>query len=94
VVFVGGTSFFDRYSIYRFSRGAGNPVLTFTPGSTAATLTFRSLGLQGSSDEFRAIDNVEITTATVVPEPSTLAGSLLAACFAGFAAARRLRATR
>ncbi|MDX2035536.1 MAG: hypothetical protein SFX72_02705 [Isosphaeraceae bacterium] len=94
VVFVAGLSVFDRYSIYSFSKGARNPVLTFTPLASTASLSFEGSSLQAVGDEFWAIDNVEITTATVVPEPSTLAGSLLDACFAGLVAARRLRATR
>lgn len=68
---------FDSYGIYYFSRGAGNPNLTFLATGATETLTFAGSNLQGVSDEFWAIDNVTVTgaapTAGVIPEPGTVA---------------------
>jgi hypothetical protein len=85
----------DRFSIYFFSRGAGNPVITFTPTLSTATLTFQGTSMQDVSDEFWALDNVRVTVpaaANAAPEPGTLA--LLALTVGGYglrAAARRRR---
>lgn len=57
------------YAIYSFGRGTGNPVLTFTPSATTATLEFARYGnTTDSADEYWALDNVLITG---VPEPSS-----------------------
>jgi hypothetical protein len=69
-------SIFDRYAIYYFGHGAGNPVLTFTANNSTATLHFAGFSLQGESDEYWAIDNVVVSTAdttSTTPEPASLA---------------------
>ena len=67
VMFDGG-AYTNRYGIYYFGHGAGNPVLTFTAGSASETLSFAGAGLQDVGDEFWAIDNVEVSTPVPTPE--------------------------
>jgi len=64
----------DRDAICYFGHGAGDPVLTFTPTASTATLVFSGVGLQQTFDEFWVIDNVVVTA---IPEPAS-AGLLLA----------------
>ncbi|WP_337176006.1 PEP-CTERM sorting domain-containing protein [Paludisphaera sp.] len=78
----------DNYSIYYFGHGAGNPILTFIANGATETLTFSGLSLQSSSDEFWAIDNVSVTA---VPEPSSIALSLIGLAAAGLYGRRRAR---
>jgi hypothetical protein len=79
---------FQDYSIYYFGHGAGNPYLAFTAGGSNVTLTFTGRNLQGLSDEFWAIDNVVVAA---VPEPSSIAMSLIGLVAAGAFARRRAR---
>lgn len=66
----GGTSYGLHYAIYRFGRGAGNPVPTFIATSTTASLEFARFGATtDSGDEYWALDNFE---AAPVPEPASL----------------------
>lgn len=59
------------YSIYSFTHGAGNPILSFTATSSSADLLFARYGpSQDSADEYWALDN--LTVSTSIPEPSTL----------------------
>jgi hypothetical protein len=73
----------ERYSIYYFGHGAGNPVLSFTANSSTQTLTFSGSGMQEVTDESWSLDNVVVTginAPTAAPEPGTLAllfGALL-----------------
>lgn len=84
----------ERYSIYYFGRGAGNPVLSFTAAATTETLTFAGSGMQGIADESWSLDNVVVQGTgvpnAVIPEPGTcalLASGLLP--LAGMVARRR-----
>lgn len=79
---------FNRYGIYYFGHGAGNPVLTFVATGSTNTLTFCSFALQGVSDEFWAIDNVSVSS---VPEPASMA--VLGLGFAGAIGYRLRRRT-
>ena len=71
-----GPGYSGYYGIYAFGRGAGNPVLSFTAGGTSATLQWvRSSGGTGfgaGSDEYWALDNVEVRSAT----PQVCAGDV------------------
>lgn len=89
VAFTGG-DFFARYAIYYFSKGTGNPVLTFTASGPDVTLTFAASNLQGVADEFWAIDNVvvESLTPAAVPAPGGL-GLLAVGGVAALARRRR-----
>jgi hypothetical protein len=77
-----GPGYSGYYGIYYFSHGAGNPVLTFTPSGTSATLEWARYSpppnFGDSADEYWALDNVVVTG---VPEPSgawlAVAGALL-----------------
>jgi len=53
--------------IYTFGRGDGNPYPSFVAADTTETVTFTATDAQGVSDEFFALDNVEVST---VPEPA------------------------
>ena len=69
------------YAIYSFSRGAGNPVLTFTASSSTAALQFARFGnTTDSADEYWALDNVQVTTpsdtAAGAPLPASLPAGL------------------
>lgn len=92
VAYTAAASFFDRYAIYYFSKGAGNPVLTFTASGADVTLTFTGSNLQGDPDEFWALDNVvvESLTPAAVPAPGGL--GLLAVGGVAALARRRWRA--
>jgi hypothetical protein len=84
----------DRFSIYFFSHGAGNPVLTFTPTAATASLTWTGSNMQDATDEFWALDNVRITApalAAEAPEPGTLSLLVLAAGGIGIAGVVRRR---
>lgn len=84
----------DRFAIYFFSHGAGNPVLTFTPTLTTASLTWTGSSMQDATDEFWALDNVRVTVpgqAAAAPEPGTLSLLALAAGGIGFAGVIRRR---
>jgi hypothetical protein len=67
----GGTNYAQHYGIYRFGRGAGNPVLSFVATDGDALLEFARFGnTTDSGDEYWALDNVLVTSA--VPEPASL----------------------
>lgn len=91
VAYFSAPSFFDRYAIYYFSHGAGNPVLTFTATGANVTLTFAGNNLQDVGDEFWALDNVVVTgpAANAVPAPGGL--GLLAVGGLGLQAGRLRR---
>lgn len=57
------------YAIYWFGHGAGNPVLTFTAEASTATLQFQRWPIASgdSADEYWALDNISITSATGTP---------------------------
>jgi hypothetical protein len=58
------------YAIYYFGRGSGNPFLSFTASGTTAVVEFTRYGnTTDSSDEYWALDNVQVR---VVPEPSAV----------------------
>ena len=60
-------------SIYYFGHGAGNPLLSFTAASTVERLTFQSRdGQIGANDEFFALDNVVVSSMTVIPLPAAI----------------------
>lgn len=86
---------FDRYSIYYFGRGAGNPQLTFTASAASEVLTFSGTGMQDASDESWSLDNVIVRAPgniTAAPEPGTLALFAVSALpLAGVALRRRFR---
>lgn len=63
-----GGAYTNRYGIYYFGHGAGNPTLSFIATGSSATLSFAGSGLQDVSDEFWAVDNVMVTTAVPTPE--------------------------
>lgn len=70
-----GGPYGGNYSIYRFGRGAGNPVLSFTATGSSAVLEFARYGnTSDSSDEYWALDNVQVSQPGVnaVPVPSSL----------------------
>ncbi|MBC8139315.1 MAG: hypothetical protein H8F28_25855 [Fibrella sp.] len=67
-----------RYSIYYFSKGAGNPVLQFIPTATTAQLNFIGTGLQEVTDEYWAVDNVVVRGPGVVAVPEAGTTGLLA----------------
>ncbi len=68
------SNIFLRYGIYYFSHGAGNPVLNFITGSSSTVAEFQFFAAgQGISDEFWAVDNVQVSVATAVPEPAAMA---------------------
>lgn len=75
-----GAGYTGYYGIYYFSHGAGNPVLSFQATDTSAVLEWARFSggnnFGDSSDEYWALDNVQIAS---VPESNSL--SLL-----GFAA--------
>lgn len=66
-----GGNYGSDYSIYSFSQGAGNPVLTFTATGDTANLVFQRLGIPSgdSADEYWAIGNINVVSS--VPEPET-----------------------
>ena len=68
-------TYLDRYAIYYFGRGAGNPTLNFTAVNATANLTFKGAGLQAIDDEFWAIDNVQVTGITI-PNSRTIGGTV------------------
>jgi hypothetical protein len=53
-------TFYERYAIYYFSHGEGNPVLNFVADSSTVTLTFAGGLDQEDFDEFWALDNVVV----------------------------------
>jgi len=53
--------------VYFFGRGDGNPHPSFVASGTIETVSFTATDAQGVSDEYFALDNVEVTT---VPEPA------------------------
>ena len=53
--------------VYFFGRGDGNPNPSFVAADTIETVSFTATDAQGVSDEYFALDNVEVTT---VPEPA------------------------
>ncbi len=66
----------NRYAIYSFSKGAGNPTLQFTSIATTAQLDFTGVGLQDVTDEYWAVDNVVVSGPGVVSVPEAGAGAL------------------
>ncbi len=83
-----------HYATYRFGRGTGNPVLTFTASGPNATLEFARYGnTPDSPDEYWALDNVEVsdTSPSVVPEPNSLCIWGLCALVCSVAARRKRR---
>lgn len=73
----GGNYSYD-YSIYRFGRGAGNPVLSFVATGSTATLAFQrpGIGSGDSPDEYWGVRQVAVSGASAVPEPASLPLSL------------------
>jgi protein with PEP-CTERM/exosortase system signal len=65
-----GGNYAPDYAIYRFGRGVGNPVLTFTAAGTTAALEFARYGdTTDSADEYWALDNVEVASVSAsVPD--------------------------
>lgn len=53
--------------VYFFGRGDGNPTPSFVAADTTETISFVATDGQGASDEYFALDNVEVST---VPEPA------------------------
>ncbi len=86
----GPGEFLDRYAIYYFGHGAGNPILSFIPTGTTAALTFTAGLTEGVNDEFWAIDNVVVT----VPEPGSFLACTSAAGILLFTKIGRMRRTR
>jgi len=91
VVYTGGNvagHWHDRYGIFYFGHGVGNPNPTFVATASTVVLSFAGSGLQDISDEFWAIDSVVLSTPdAAVPEPATLTiwglgalGCAVAAC--------------
>lgn len=83
----GTTNYPLHYGIYYFGHGTGNPILSFIPTNTTATLQFARYGnTTDSGDEYWALDNVRVTN--LIPEP----GSVVLLCLAMLALAlpRRL----
>ncbi|MFT3880061.1 MAG: PEP-CTERM sorting domain-containing protein [Gemmatales bacterium] len=77
------TNYSLDYSIYLFGRGVGNPYLEFTATSGTATLEFARFGnTTDSSDEYWALDNVQVAV-VAVPEPSSILLGLLGLGTAG-----------
>jgi hypothetical protein len=60
------------YDIYYFGHGEGNPILTFTPATSTASLIFERLpvGSGDSKDEYWALNNVLVQRATGNPVPT------------------------
>ncbi len=73
VAYTGG-AFFERYAIYYFGHGAGNPALNFVATGATADLVFQGINLQEVSDEFWALDNVAVTTDRVNSVPESVNG--------------------
>lgn len=81
---------YTRYAIYYFSHGSGNPVLSFTATGTSVSLTFAGIGLQDSSDEFWALDNVVVSSQVAnVPEPDSMLLSSVGVAICAFSRLRR-----
>lgn len=60
-------------SVYRFGGGGGNPSFSVVATSSTMVLTWTASGLQDINDESWALDNVDVQTNSVVPEPASLA---------------------
>jgi hypothetical protein len=91
--FVSGTDYGQDYTIYDFGNGAGNPVIDFTADSATETLDFaRSSGSTDSSDEYWALNNVQVTGiggAGTAPEPGALPFLFAGTLPVGIVAVRR-----
>lgn len=85
----GGGNYAQHYGIYRFGRGAGNPLLSFVATDGDALLEFARFGnTTDDAGEYWAVDNVLVTSA--VPEPGSF--SLIASAIAcTFTFRRRIR---
>ena len=91
----GGQNYLEHYGIYRFGRGAGNPILTFVATGPTAVLEFARFGnTTDSADEYWALDNVQVSA--VVPEPSTLClfAAGVVGCLAPLARKRKIAGKR
>jgi len=90
----GPGDYLNRYAIYYFGHGSGNPMISFVANSSTETLTFAGSNLQPVFDEFWAIDNVVVdgVSATALPEPATLTLWSLGALGCAIAGYRRRRA--
>jgi hypothetical protein len=68
----GTTNYAQHYAIYYFGHGTSNPILSFVPTSTTATLEFARYGnTTDNAAEYWALDNVRVTN--LVPEPASAA---------------------
>lgn len=81
------SDFLDRYSLYFFGHGAGNPVIQFTATGSTADLVFAGFNMQSSNDEFWALDNVTVSS-NAVPEPTSLALLLIGSIGSAFGSYR------
>ena len=80
----------NRYGIFYFGHGVGNPNPSFIANSSTVVLSFSGSNLQDVSDEFWAIDNVILSSqVSAVPEPGTMTIWCLGAMCCAFAARRR-----
>ena len=88
----GGGNYAQHYGIYRFGRGAGNPMLSFVATDSDVLLEFARFGnTTDDAGEYWALDNVLISTA--VPEP-TSGVLLVSAVTCALASRRRSRMIR
>jgi hypothetical protein len=80
------------YSIYRFGRGAGNPVPAFTASASTASVTFQRVGTGSgdSADEYWALDNITVNDIAAIPEANSYA--MMLACLGLLAVVSRRRA--
>jgi hypothetical protein len=80
------------YSIYRFGRGAGNPVPVFTANASTARVMFQRVGTVSgdSADEYWALDNIAVSGAATIPEADSYA--MMLACLGLLAVVLRRRA--
>lgn len=70
-----GGNYGSDYSIYQFSHGTGNPTLSFVASGSTATLVFQRVGIPSgdSGDEYWGVRGVSVSSASAVPEPSSVA---------------------
>ena len=96
VVFTAGNvpgDWHNRYGIFYFGHGAGNPNPSFVADSSTVLLSFTGSNLQDINDEFWAIDNVRVDSEELVavPEPAAITIWSVGAFGCAIAAYRRKR---